>query len=60
MEKHVFLDVRICSFRHNCSDLGRSIDNDSTGVTIDTLLQSKLHYWEDYIVAFYLLTVGEY
>ena len=59
MEKDSIQDVLICQYETNCTLLNNCKTENITFIKFDTALLSKLHTWEDYIVAVYLFAVGE-
>ena len=59
MERYGIQDVLFCQYGTNCTLLNNCKTENITFIKFDTALLSKLHTWEDYIVAVYLFAVGE-
>lgn len=58
MEKGSIQDVLNCQYGTNCTFLNNCLTENITLIIFDTVLLSKLHIWEDYIVAVHLFAVN--
>lgn len=59
MEGIEIQQVHICPYKSNCTIHDILMNQNVTVFGDNTALISKLHTWEDYVVAVYLLTIGK-